>query len=106
MPTPTVMHLLQPGQTNSNKATPSNGATPWSKNIQTITGTFSSSSTGGPLSHPRDDCEHPLLYLQDPGIASQETAISGSCQQNLAGICNSVWVWWFFMRWIPWWGSL
>jgi hypothetical protein len=30
-----------------------------------------------------DDCEHPLLYL--PGIdrASQESAISGSCQLNL-----------------------
>ena len=37
MPTPTVTHLLQPGHTYSNKATPPNGATPWSKNIQTIT---------------------------------------------------------------------
>ena len=37
MPTPTVTHLLQPGLTNSNKATPPKGATPWSKNIQTIT---------------------------------------------------------------------
>ena len=40
------------------------------------------------------------------GKASQETAISGSCQQNLVGICNSVWVWWLFMGWIPRWGSL
>ena len=39
--------------------------------------------------HPVDDCEHPLLYLRGTGIASQETAMSGSCQQNLAGICNS-----------------
>jgi hypothetical protein len=39
---------------------------------------------------------NPLLYLPGTGIASQETAISGSCQQNLAGICNSVWVWWLF----------
>jgi hypothetical protein len=38
--------------------------------------------------HPIDDCEHPLLYLPGTGIASQETAISGSFQQNLAGICN------------------
>jgi hypothetical protein len=38
------------------------------------------------------DCEHPLLYLPGTGIASQEIGISGSCQQNLAGICNSVWV--------------
>ena len=36
-PTPTVTHLLQPGHTYSNKATLPNGATPWSKNIQTIT---------------------------------------------------------------------
>jgi hypothetical protein len=55
-------------------------------------GTFSSSSIGGPVFHPIDDCEHPLLYLPGTGIASQETAISGSCQQDLAGICNSVWV--------------
>ena len=56
--------------------------------------------------HTIDDCEHPLLYLPSTGIASQETAISGSCQQNLAGICNSVWVWWLYMGWIPGWGSL
>jgi len=56
--------------------------------------------------HPIDDCEHPLLYLPGTGIASYETAVSGSCQQNLAGICNSVWVWWLFMEWIPEWGSL
>jgi hypothetical protein len=31
--------------------------------------------------HPIDDCEHPLLYLPSTGIASQEIAISGSCQQ-------------------------
>jgi hypothetical protein len=56
-------------------------------------GTLSSSSIGGPVIHPIDDCEHPLLYLPGTGIASQETAILGSCHQNLAGICNSVWVW-------------
>jgi hypothetical protein len=27
--------------------------------------------------HPIDDCEHPLLYLPGPGIASYKTAISG-----------------------------
>ena len=69
-------------------------------------GTFSSSSIGGPVFHPIDDCEHPLLYLPGTGIASQETAISGSFQQNLAGICNSVCVWWLIMGWIPGWGSL
>ena len=53
-------------------------------------GTFSSSSIGGPVFHPIDDSEHPLLYLPCTGIASQESAMSGSCQQNLAGICNCV----------------
>jgi hypothetical protein len=69
-------------------------------------GIFSSSFIGGHVFHPIDDCEHSLLYLSGTGIASQERAISGSCQQNLAGICNSVWVWWLFMGWIPGWGSL
>jgi hypothetical protein len=69
-------------------------------------GTFSSSFIWGPVFHPTDDCEHPLLYLPGTGIASQEIAISGSCQQNLAGVCNSVWVWWLFMGWILRWGSL
>ena len=44
--------------------------------------------------HPIDDCEHPPLYLPGTGKALQETAISGLLQQNLAGICNSVCVWW------------
>jgi hypothetical protein len=64
-------------------------------------GTFSSSSIGGPVFHPIDDCEHPLLYLPGTGKASRETAISGSLQQNLAGICNSVCVWWLIMGWTP-----
>ena len=54
--------------------------------------TFSSSFIGDPAFHPIDECEHPPLYLLGTVIASQETAISGSCQQNLVGICNSVWV--------------
>jgi hypothetical protein len=68
--------------------------------------TFSSSFIRGPVFHSIDVCEHPLLYLPGPGIASKKIAISGSCQQNLAGICNSVWVWWLYMGWIPGWGSL
>jgi hypothetical protein len=68
--------------------------------------TFSTSSIGGTVFHPIDDCEHPLHYLTGNGIASQESAISRSLQQNLSGICNSVWVWWLFMGWIPGWGSL
>jgi hypothetical protein len=68
--------------------------------------TFSSSFTGDLVFHPIDDCEHTLLHLPGTGIASLETAISGSCQQNLVGICNGVWVWWLFMGFIPRWGSL
>ena len=33
-----------------------------------------------------DGWEHPLLYLPGTARASQETAISGSCQQALVGI--------------------
>jgi hypothetical protein len=69
-------------------------------------GTFSSSSIGGPVLHPIDDCEHPFLYLPDTGIASQETAISKFYKQNLAGICNSVGISWLIIRWTPRWGSL
>jgi hypothetical protein len=58
------------------------------------------------LFHPIDDCEHPLLYLPGTGIASYETVITGSFQQNLSGIFNSVWFWWLIMGWIPGWGSL
>jgi hypothetical protein len=68
--------------------------------------TFSSSSIGGPVFHPIDDCEHLLLYLPGTSIASQDTAISGSFQQNLADICNSVCVWWLITEWTPGWGSL
>ena len=63
--------------------------------------TFFSSFIGDPVIHPIDDCEHPLLYLPGTGIASQETAIAGSFQQNLAGICNSICVWWLIMGWTP-----
>ena len=56
--------------------------------------------------HPIPDCEHPLLYLRGTGKSSQETAISGSFQQNLASVCNSVCVWWLIMGWTPGWGSL
>ena len=40
--------------------------------------------------HAIADCENPLLCLVGPGIVSQETAISGSFQQNLASVCNGV----------------
>ena len=69
-------------------------------------GTSSSSSIGGPVIHPIADCEHPLLCLPGPGIVSQETAISGSFQQNLASVCNDVSIWRLIMGWIPGCGSL
>jgi hypothetical protein len=65
--------------------------------------TFSSSFIGDSVFHLMDDCEHPLLYLAGTGRASQET---GSCQQTLFGIHNSVWFCWLSMGWIPRWGSL
>jgi hypothetical protein len=56
--------------------------------------------------HPIADCEHPLLCLLGPDIASEETAISVSFQQNLAGMCNRVCVWWLIIGWTPEWDSL
>ena len=69
-------------------------------------GAFSSSSIGGPVIHSIAYCEHPLLCLLGPGIVSQETAISGSFQQNHASVCNGVSVWMMIMGWIPGYGSL
>jgi hypothetical protein len=45
--------------------------------------TFSRSFIGNPVLRPMYGCEHPLLYLSGTGRASQETALSGSCQLNL-----------------------
>ena len=53
------------------------------------------------MTHPKADCEHPLLCLLGPGIVSQETALSGSFQQKLASVCNSVSIWKLIMGWIP-----
>jgi hypothetical protein len=50
--------------------------------------------------HSIADCEHSLLCLLGPGIVSQETALSGSFQQNLASVCNGVSVWKLIMGWI------
>ena len=69
-------------------------------------GAFSRFSIGGPVFHFIDDCEHPRPYLPVTGIASYETAITGSHQENLPGICSIVWVWWLIMGWMPRWGSL
>jgi hypothetical protein len=55
---------------------------------------FSNSSIADPIwdpiLSPMVGWEHLPLYLSGSGRASQETAISGSCQQALLGIHNSV----------------
>jgi hypothetical protein len=58
------------------------------------------------VTHPIADFEHPLLGLLGPGIVSQESAISGSFQQNLANVCNGISVCRLIMRWMPGYGSL
>jgi hypothetical protein len=56
--------------------------------------------------HPIADCEYPLLCLLGPGIVSQETALSGSFQQNLASVCIGVSIWKLNMGWISGYGNL
>ena len=46
-----------------------------------------------PMLSPMVGCEHLHLHLSGSG----RQAISGSCQQVLLGICNSVWVWCLYM---------
>jgi hypothetical protein len=54
MSTPTVTHPFQPGHTYSNKATPPHGATPWSKDIETITdGVWTKASISFPEAFPK-----------------------------------------------------
>jgi hypothetical protein len=57
------------------------------------------------VTHPIADCEPPLLCLLGPGIVSQETAISGSFQQNLASVYNGVSSWKLIMGWISGYGN-
>jgi hypothetical protein len=71
-----------------------------------LLGTFYSSFVGDPVLWLMDGCEHQLPYFSGTGKAFQETAISGSSQQDLAGIHNSVYFWGLFMGWIPRWGNL
>ena len=63
---------------------------------------FSNSSIGDTVLSPMVGCEHPPLYLSGSDRASQQTAVSGFCQQALLGIHNCVWVWWLYMGGIPW----
>jgi hypothetical protein len=52
------------------------------------------SSTGVPVLSPMVGCEPLHLYWSGSGRASQETAVSGSCQQALLGIHNCVFNHW------------
>ena len=54
---------------------------------------FSNSSIGDPVISSMVGCKHLPLYMSGSGRASQETAISVSCQQALLGIHNSVCIW-------------
>ena len=67
---------------------------------------FPVSSTGDPVFSLMVGCKHLPLSLSGSSRTSQETAISGSCQQALLGFSNSVWAWYLYMEWIPTWGSL
>jgi hypothetical protein len=55
---------------------------------------------------PMVDCKYLHLCWTGAGRTSQGTAMSGSCQQVLLGISNSVRVWCLQMGWIPRWNSL
>ena len=65
----------------------------WSCQLLQLLVSFLSSSIGDPVLSPMDGHVHSPLYLSGTGRVSQGTAISGSCQQALVGIHNSVWVW-------------
>ena len=64
------------------------------------------SSTGIPRLSPMVGYKYLHLCWSGAGRTSQETTISGSCQQVLLGISNSVGFWCLQMGWIPRWGSL
>jgi hypothetical protein len=65
----------------------------WVKNLFSSFSTFSNSSIGDPVLSPMVGYKHLPLYFSGSGRASQETALSGSCQEGLLDICNSVWIW-------------
>ena len=62
----------------------------WAANSFSSLGPFSSFSIRDPILSSMVGCEYPTLYLSVTGRASQERAISDSCQQALVGIHNSV----------------
>ena len=79
---------------------------PWGCKPLQLLQSFPNSSLGDPMLSLMAGYEHSHLYLSGSGRASQETAISGYCQQGLLGISNSDWVWRLHLGWIPRWESL
>ena len=63
---------------------------------------FSNSSIGNLVLSPMVGCKHLPLYWSGSGRASQETAISGSCQPALTSWHPKWWL--LYMGWIPGWG--
>jgi hypothetical protein len=61
---------------------------------------ISNSSIGDPVLSPMVGCDLLPLFLSGSGRTSQETAISGSCQEALSSIHNRVWVCWLYMGWL------
>jgi hypothetical protein len=53
-----------------------------------------------PVLSPLVGCKHLPLYFLGTARASQETSISGSCQEALIVIHNSVCNWCLYMGWI------
>ena len=64
------------------------------------------SPIGDHMISPMVGYKHQPLYLSGSGRASQEAAISGSCQQALLGFQNSVWDWRQYTKGIHRWESL
>ena len=79
MPTPTVAHPFQPGHTYSNKATPPDGATPWSKDIQTITACVSVCASASDLLElelQTVSCELPYGWWElNPGPSEEQSVL-------------------------------
>jgi hypothetical protein len=67
-----MTHPFQPGHTYSNKATPPDGATPWSKDIQTITGTIP----------PTPACSH---------TPNENKMTPRFCWKVYSGMCHRLW---------------
>ena len=79
----------------------SSGGSGWLILLFFLTNPFSAfipnSSIGNHMLSSMVGCEYWPLYLSGSSRTSQETTISGSCQQALLGIHTIAWVW--ILRW-------